>query len=54
MTDVTICQNFPHPLLPPTPPTLGNHNARTDIFFPKVRSGNKKSDPEWIALKVEL
>ena len=36
MTDVTIWQNFPHPL-PPCPLTLGSQNAGTSIFIPKVR-----------------
>ena len=35
MTDVTIWQNFLHPL-PRHPPTLGSHNARRAISFPKV------------------
>ena len=36
MTDVTIWQNFPHPLLP-CALTLGNCSARRSIFIPKVR-----------------
>ena len=35
MTDVTIWQNFLHPL-PPCPLTLGSQNAGTSIFIPKV------------------
>ena len=35
MTDVTIWQNFLHPH-PRYPLTLGNCNARRDIFLPKV------------------
>ena len=36
MTDVTIWQNFPHPL-PPCPLTLGSQNAGTAISLPNVR-----------------
>ena len=35
MTDVTIWQNFLHPL-PRYPLTLGSHNARRAISLPKV------------------
>ena len=36
MTDVTIWQNFLHPLAG-YPCTLGSQNAGTSIFIPKVR-----------------
>ena len=53
MTDVTIWQNFPHPL-PRHPLTLGSRSARRTISFPKVSHGEraKKSDPERIAFKL--
>lgn len=41
MTDVTIWQNFLHPL-PRYPLTLGSHNVRRAISLPKV-SGNYAS-----------
>jgi|GEM_PF-5423853 len=53
MTDVTIWQNFLHPL-PRYPLTLESHNVRRAISLPKVSHGEraKKSDPGWIAFKL--